>query len=89
MRPRKTDRYLPACMYQRGPSFYFVRQGKWENLGKDYVQALLEYARLTSPKASTAGLTPYRAGKYINVAFSLAHAFLQTIKSPAHSWAFS
>ena len=53
MRPRKTDRHLPACMYRRGPSYYFVRHGKWENLGKDYVQALLEYARLTNPRAST------------------------------------
>lgn len=53
MRPRKKDRHLPACMYQRGPSYYFVRHGKWENLGKDYVQALLEYARLTNPRAST------------------------------------
>lgn len=53
MRPRKTDRHLPACMYQRGPSYYFVRNGKWENIGKDYVQALLEYARLTNPRAST------------------------------------
>lgn len=47
MRPRKKDRHLPMCMFQRGPSFYFVRDGKWTNLGRDYRAALLEYAKLT------------------------------------------
>lgn len=54
MRPRKTDRHLPACMYQRGPSYYLVTRGQWTNLGRDYVQALLEYARLSDPKRSSA-----------------------------------
>lgn len=48
MRPRKTDRHLPARMYQRGPSYYLVTKGQWTNLGRDYVQALLEYARLSN-----------------------------------------
>lgn len=47
MRPRKKDRHLPACMYQRGPSFYYVQGGKWTNLGKDYPSALLQYAKIT------------------------------------------
>lgn len=54
MRPRKTDRHLPACMYQRGPSYYLVIKGKWTNLGRDYVQALLEYARLGDTEKSNA-----------------------------------
>lgn len=53
MRRRKIDRHLPACMYQRGPSYYLVKRNNWTNLGSDYVQALLEYARLTSGKQAT------------------------------------
>ena len=48
MRPRKSDRHLPACMYLRGKSYWYVKQGKWKSLGSDYVEALLEYARLTN-----------------------------------------
>lgn len=46
MRPRKKDRHLPARMYQRGPSFYYVEGGKWTNLGRDYPAALLQYAKI-------------------------------------------
>lgn len=52
MRPRKKDRHLPACMYQRGPSYYYVTGGKWENLGKDYPTALLAYAKKTDTAAT-------------------------------------
>lgn len=55
MRPRKKDRHLPACMYQRSGSYYLVKQGKWINLGQDYTGALLEYARRTSTQ-STSGM---------------------------------
>lgn len=51
MRPRKKDRHLPACMYQRGPSYYYVKNGNWTNLGKDYPAALLQYAKLTDTDA--------------------------------------
>lgn len=51
MRPRKKDRHLPACMYQRGPSYYHVKNGKWVNLGKDYPAALLQYAKITNSDA--------------------------------------
>lgn len=51
MRPRKKDRHLPACMYQRGPSYYYVKHGKWTGLGKDYPTALLQYAKLTNSDA--------------------------------------
>lgn len=50
MRPRKTDRHLPACMYYRYGAYYLVKQGKWIRLGSDYAMALQEYALLTSPK---------------------------------------
>ncbi|MFI8479686.1 tyrosine-type recombinase/integrase [Pseudomonas sp. NPDC078700] len=54
MRPRKKDRHLPARMYQRGPSYYYVEAGKWENLGKDYVQALMLYAKRNSNSSKNA-----------------------------------
>jgi len=51
-RKRKTDKYLPERMYQRSGSFYFVEYGtnKWVNLGRDYVKAMGEYARLRGPE---------------------------------------
>lgn len=45
MRPRKKDRHLPACMYQKHGAYYLVRKGKWERLGTDYQDALLVYAK--------------------------------------------
>lgn len=45
MRPRKKDRHLPACMYQKHGAYYLVRKGKWERLDSDYQAALLAYAR--------------------------------------------
>jgi integrase len=45
MRPRKKDRHLPACMYQKHGAYYLVRRGKWERLGTDYQDALLVYAK--------------------------------------------
>lgn len=51
MRPRKKDRHLPACMYQKHGAYYLVRKGKWERLDSDYQAALLAYARLTTTAA--------------------------------------
>lgn len=48
MRPRKKDRHLPACMYQKHGAYYLVRKGKWERLDSDYQAALLAYAKKTS-----------------------------------------
>lgn len=45
MRPRKKDRHLPACMYQKHGAYYLVRKGKWERLGVDFQASLLEYAK--------------------------------------------
>ena len=47
MRPRKKDRHLPACMYQKHGAYYLVRKGKWERLDSDYQAALMAYAKKT------------------------------------------
>lgn len=48
MRPRKKDRHLPACMYQKHGAYYLVKGGKWLRLGEDYQASLLEYAKKTA-----------------------------------------
>ncbi|MBK3872172.1 tyrosine-type recombinase/integrase [Stutzerimonas frequens] len=45
MRPRKKDRHLPACMYQKHGAYYLVRNGKWERLGTDLQAVLMIYAK--------------------------------------------
>lgn len=45
MRPRKKDRHLPACMYQKHGAYYLVRNGKWERLGTDLQDVLMVYAK--------------------------------------------
>jgi len=45
MRPRKKDRHLPACMYQKHGAYYLVRKGKWDRLGTDLQDALMLYAK--------------------------------------------
>lgn len=44
-RPRKKDRHLPACLYFKNSSYWFVKRGKWTNLGKSLQVALSRYAR--------------------------------------------
>lgn len=46
MRPRKKDRHLPACMYQKHGAYYLVRKGKWKRLGTNFQASLAEYAKL-------------------------------------------
>lgn len=48
MRPRKHNRNLPARMYRRHGRFYYVVNGKWEPLSRDYAEALQQYAMHTS-----------------------------------------
>src|SRR5690348_10736789 len=48
MRPRKSQRELPACVYLRHGAFWFVKRGKWTRLGSELREALSEYARPTS-----------------------------------------
>lgn len=57
MRPRKYNRELPPCVYLKCGSYYYVKNGKWRNLGKDKKAALVEYARTASaPTSGMAGL---------------------------------
>ncbi len=53
-RKRRKDRHLPERMYLRSGSYYFVEYGSntWTNLGRDYVKAMAEYARIRGPKGS-------------------------------------
>lgn len=57
MRPRKHNRELPACVYLRHGSYWYVKAGKWLNLGPDLKAALAEYARrISTPAAGMAAL---------------------------------
>ena len=56
-RPRKKDRDLPACVFLKCGTYYFVKNNKWHNLGKELKAALTDYARLQeSPTDGMAGL---------------------------------
>ena len=48
MRPRKRDRHLPACVFLRSGSYYYVKSGKWRRLGSDLQSALEEYGRIVT-----------------------------------------
>lgn len=47
-RPRKHDKHLPACVYLRRGTYYYVKAGKWNSLGRDLESALKTYARIIS-----------------------------------------
>ncbi|MCB2251115.1 tyrosine-type recombinase/integrase [Pseudomonas chlororaphis] len=63
MRPRKKDRHLPACMYEKHGAYYLVRKGKWKRLGSDFQASLAEYAKIID-QSSQGGM-----GKVIDDAF--------------------
>lgn len=48
MRPRKTNRHLPSCVYLRSGSYYYVKAGKWTLIGHDLPSALKAYAKIFS-----------------------------------------
>lgn len=51
MRPRKKDRHLPSCVYEKSGGYYLVKSGKWTLIGHDLPSALREYAkRMEAPK---------------------------------------
>lgn len=50
MRPRKTDKHLPPCVYHRHGAYWLVKRGKWTRLAAELPEALREYARLHSQK---------------------------------------
>ena len=63
MRPRKTDRHLPPCVYLRHGAYYLVRRGKWTRLAADLPDALKEYARLhAQPSCGMAALIGFFYG---------------------------
>lgn len=43
-RPRKKDRHLPPCVYQRHGAYWYVKGGKWTRLGGNLREALEAYA---------------------------------------------
>jgi hypothetical protein len=45
-RPRKQNRELPACVYLKSGSYYYVKDNRWRNLGRDKKAALTEYVKL-------------------------------------------
>jgi len=48
-RKRKSDKHLPARVYRKHGSYYFVsKKGKWHNLGADVGSALVRYAEINS-----------------------------------------
>jgi integrase len=55
-RPRKTDKHLPQCVYQKHGAFYLVKAGKWTRLGDTLEAALTEYARTVA--GTSAGTMP-------------------------------
>lgn len=58
MRPRKTNRHLPPCVYLRHGAFWLVKRGRWTRLGATLQEALAEYARLQG-NAPAQGLDRY------------------------------
>lgn len=52
MRPRKTQRNLPPCVYLKHGAYWYVKDGKWTRLAPDLPSALLRYATLAAPKDS-------------------------------------
>jgi len=48
MRPRKADRHLPSCVFEKHGAFYYIKKGKWTRLGGDLHTALVEYARIVA-----------------------------------------
>lgn len=53
MRPRKHNRNLPARMYLRHGRYYYVADGKWKPLSRDYAEALQQYSRHTSSQGDS------------------------------------
>lgn len=49
MRPRKTDRHLPARMHHKHGAYYYVFRNQWERLSASYPEALSMYAERISP----------------------------------------
>jgi integrase len=57
MRPRKANRHLPPCVYFKHGTHWYVKAGKWHDIGADLATALAEYGRrVEAPKGGMADL---------------------------------
>lgn len=56
MRPRKTNRHLPPCVYYKHGTHWHVTHGTWHNLGPDLAAALAEYGRRIREPAPQRGM---------------------------------
>jgi integrase len=70
MRPRKKDRHLPPCVYQRRSSYWYVKKGKWTKLGDDLHSALVEYARIMAVPTDGVGAMLDKAWPHITEGLS-------------------
>lgn len=52
MRPRKKNRHLPPCVYEKHGAYWYVKKGKWTRLGSELHAALVEYARLSAAQGT-------------------------------------
>lgn len=59
MRPRKQQRHLPPCVYLKHNAYYLVRKNKWVRLGVELGEALAEYARIKSTRATSNGMAAF------------------------------
>lgn len=56
-RPRKADKHLPPCVYEKHGAYYYVKAGVWKRIGSDLTSALAEYARIVdAPKGGMTAL---------------------------------
>jgi len=51
IRPRRTNRTLPPCLYLKSGRYWFVKRNKWHDFGTDHYEALKLYAEAHRPKS--------------------------------------
>lgn len=52
IRPRRTNRTLPPCLYLKSGRYWFVKRNKWHDFGTDHYEALKLYAEAHRPKSA-------------------------------------
>lgn len=56
-RPRKKNKQLPECMYQKHGAYWHVKRGKWTRLGTELRDSLAAYASIyEAPKGGMGGV---------------------------------
>jgi integrase len=60
-RPRKQQRHLPPCVYEKHGAFWLVKAGKWTRLGTTLTEALSAYALTIETPAGGMGALIERA----------------------------